>query len=148
MSNNSFVAVVPQQHNTRGSKPTQEAAGKSGGASDWLPTVWKITAFLGVTFALLLAEIAIEMFFGVFSGFTLLFGPYPAMGFAALLSFGLAAYIVVVGRVPAWQTVTVRSVAMASETPRPQAKQWKVRTAPRPAGRRGTASRRVMESEL
>ncbi len=146
MTNNSFVAVVPQQHNTRGSNTTQDVPEQGNSGKDWLPTVWKATTYLAVTFALLLAEMALEWFFGVFSGFTLLFGPYPAMGFAALLSFGVAVYCVFFWRTPTWPTVATGSMAMASETPRPR--QWKVRTTPRPQRARGAASRRVMDMEV
>jgi len=115
--------------------------------SDWLPTIHRITAYLAVTSALLFVDAALEAFFGVFSGFTLLFGPYPAMTFAALLSFGLAAYFVFAWRMPTWRPAPA-TMAMASETPRPEAKQWKVRTTPHAPGKRGTASRRVMDMEL
>lgn len=147
MSNNSFVAFVEPQHNTRGSNTTQQDSGEGGSGYDWLPTVWRVTAFLAVTSALLFVDAALEAFFGVFSGFTLLFGPYPAMGFAALLSFGLAAYFVFAFRLPTWRPATA-TVAFASDTPRPEVRQWKVRTSPRPASKRGTASRKVMEAEL
>ncbi len=148
MTSNSFVAVVPQQHNTRGRNTPQDSLEQGSSGKDWLPTVWKLTAYLAVTFALLLVEMVLERFWGVFSGVTLLFGPYPAMGFAALLSFGIAAYFVFAWRTPVWQTAAASTMAMASETPRPR--QWKVRTTPRPAatGKRGAASRRVMDMEI
>ncbi len=138
----------------------QSVAGQSRKeATDWVRVVWIVDAFLWLMFVVSLALIGIERFFGVLSGFTLLIGPLPALLLSLSLNIGVAATLasmthagerlaklmapVRVNR-PEWLHRSKRATREAT-APQPE---WKVRTAPRSAGRNGTASQRIMEMEL
>lgn len=141
MKTNSVVGVVEQQHNTRGTRATQGASEQGRGPSEFERRLWKVDMYLWVAFGVSLAAAGVERLWGVFSGFTLLIGPFPAMTLALALIFGGSAVLVSL-RVPQLPA-TSQAPAFASETDG-----FTVRTAPRPAPARSRASRRVMEMEL
>ncbi len=127
---------------------------QSGAGLDALRIVWALDAFLWLVTGVAVALAAVERWFGVFSGFTLLIGPTPALLLALSLNVGVAAALastyhagdrlarlmapVRFGRF--WRRTSAR---VEATTP-----QWKVRTTPKPAQRRTSASRRVMEMEI
>lgn len=150
MSMNSFVAFVPQQHNTRGQTQTQGASEQGRSGSDALRLVWAADAFLWLVALTAIMLAVVEQWFGVFSGFTLLVGPTPALLLGVALMVGGAAYLASTTRAGdrlAQLMAPVRFPQFGKrQTVEATAPQWKVRTTPqRP---RATASQRVMDMEL
>jgi hypothetical protein len=138
---NSFVGVVEQQHNTRGTNATQGPPEQGIGASHLERRLWRLDIYLWLVFGVAIVIRESEEFFGVLSGFTLLMGPYPAMVLTLVLIFGGAAGLLNLRmpQLPAGK----QAPAFASETDA-----FTVRTAPRPAPSRSRASRRVMDMEI
>lgn len=130
-------------------KPTNQE--QSGAGFDALRLVWAVDAFLWLTFAVSVALIGIERFFGVLSGFTLLIGPTPALLLSLSLNVGVAATLASMtkaGERLAHIMAPVRFPRRKATTMEATAPQWKVRNTPRPQRSRGTASRRVMNMEV
>jgi len=155
MTTNSFVAVVPQQHNTRGNTRAQGASEQSGGAGDWLTAMLcTACAWLLIVEVLLIVVRQIEIWFGILSGFWLLIGPFPTTLLMLAIAFGGAAYITSVTHMGLWMHRALWWLRFgwrrpaATATVEATTPQWRVRTTPRTRRTRGAASRRVMDMEV
>ena len=134
------------------SKPTNRERGEGNAVR----LIWLADAYLWLALVVCLALIAIEKWFGVMSGFTLLIGPTPALLLGLALIFGGAAYMAASTHAGARMAALMAPVRFAwperTPSPRPACAQdtarWKVRTTPRAGSGRGAASRRVMDMEV
>ncbi len=161
MTSNSFVPVVEQQHNTRGSNTTQGVSEQGNRDFDRLTIILRtVCAWLLIVEIMLLIVRQLEVSWGVLSGFWLLIGPLPTTLLTLAVVFGGAAYATQATNAGLWvhralwwlrfgwrPAPTVRA-ATARPAYAQDAAQWKVRTTPRPQRTRGAASRRVMDMEV
>lgn len=163
MTSNSFVPVVEQQHNTRGSNTTQEDLEQGNRDFDRLTIILRtVCAWLLIVEVLLIVVRQLEVSWGVLSGFWLLIGPLPTTLLTLAVVFGGAAYATQATNAGLWVHRALwwlrfgwrPAPTVPAATARPayaqDAAQWKVRTQPRTpeAQRRTSASQRVMEMEL
>ncbi len=152
-----FVGIGPTT-NTNPEVDQRKPTNQVQGGGDSVRLMWAVDAYLWLAFGVCLVLIAIEKWFNVMSGFTLLIGATPALLLGLALIFGGAAYMAATTRAgarmaaamapvrfPTWARTPAPRPAYAQDAPR-----WKVRTTPRPAatGKRSAASRRVMDMEV
>ena len=141
MTTENFVGLVNQPNQSRGSETQTDAAEQSRDRKQLIRRVWLVDAYLWIALGVNLAVIALENYFGVLSGATVLMGEVPALLLALALIFGGAGLLmnswgdfvrVVKERaaVPEIKPAAAARPAFAQETPSIDPG-WTVRNTPR-----------------
>ncbi len=154
-----FVGIGSTTNTNTRVEPIKPTNSQQSGAGFGLRAVWAIDAYLWLVLGISIVLFVAEKFFGVMSGFGLLLGDSPSFWLGMALLWGGAMLLMPTSHAgerlaklmapvrvtrPEWLHRSKRATREAT-APQPE---WKVRTAPRPTGRTGSASQRVMEMEL